>query len=129
MRILIIDDEKTVAETLAMIVELDDHQAVAVYDGITALEKTDSFVPDCVISDVLVPGMNGIDACAMIEAKHPKCHILLLSGQAETSDLIQRARADGHAWEVLLKPLDPHELLAKLNSLELTQHQIATQPS
>jgi DNA-binding response OmpR family regulator len=129
MRILIIDDEKNVADTLVMILELDGHRAEAVYDGIAALEKSDSFAPDCVISDVLVPGMNGIDVCARIEARHPNCHILLLSGQVETCDLLERARAEGHEWVVLTKPLDPRALLARLSSLELTQREIASQPS
>lgn len=126
---MIIDDEKTVADTLVMILEREGHEAEAVYDGIAALKRSDSFTPDCVICDVILPGMNGIDVCARIEAKHPKCQILLLSGQPETIDLIESARADGHEWEVLVKPLDPDELLAKLNSEELTQPQIAAQPS
>jgi CheY-like chemotaxis protein len=129
MRILIIDDEKIVADTLVMILEREGHKAEAVYDGLAALQRSDSFAPDCVISDVIVPGMNGIDVCARIEARHPKCHILLLSGQPETIDLIESACADGHEWEVLAKPVDPDELLAKLNSAELTQPQIAAQPS
>lgn len=129
MRILIIDDEKAVADTLVMILERKGHKAEAVYDGGVALERFESFAPDCVISDVMVPGRNGVDVCAVIQAKYPNCHILLFSGQAETSDLIQKARAAGHNWELLIKPFSPAELLAKLNSLELTPHPIASQHS
>ena len=115
MRVLVIDDEKSVADTLVMILEREGHDALAAYNGASALEKIESFIPDCVISDVVMPGLNGIEVCAIIERKHPACHILLFSGQASTNELIEKARRDGHTWELLPKPLDPDELLAKLN--------------
>jgi CheY-like chemotaxis protein len=117
MRILVIDDEKFVADTLVMILEREGHQAVAAYNGPAALEKVEWFVPDCVISDVIMPGLSGIETCAGIKAKHPQCHILLFSGQAATNELVERARAEGHTWELLAKPVDPEERLTKLNSL------------
>lgn len=117
MRVLVVDDEKFVADTLAMILQGDGHEAFAVYDGTAALKKSESFIPDCVISDVIMPGMDGIELCSAIENKYPKCQLLLFSGQASTSELIEKARAEGHAWELLAKPIDPEELLAKVASL------------
>jgi CheY-like chemotaxis protein len=117
MRFLVIDDEKFVADSLAMILEGDGHEAVAVYDGGSALEKVKSFTPDCVISDVIMPGLNGIEVCSAIEEQHPKCQILLFSGQASTSELIEKARGQGRLWELLPKPIDPEELLSKVTSL------------
>ena len=61
MRILVVDDEKSVADTLAMILEGEGHEVAAAYDGLDALRKLDSLVPDCVISDVIMPRMNGIE--------------------------------------------------------------------
>jgi CheY-like chemotaxis protein len=116
MRILVVDDEKSVADTLAMILEGEGHEVAAAYDGLEALRKLDSLVPDCVISDVIMPRMNGIELCAIIEKKYPDSRILLFSGQASTNELIESARANGHGWELLPKPLDPEELLAKLAS-------------
>jgi len=123
MRILIIDDERSVADTLAMILEGEGHIAEAVYDGDAALQKLDQFAPDCVISDVNIPGMNCMDVCTRIQATHPECRIFLFSGQAETNDLIESARAAGHEWELLVKPLHPDVLLAKLDSLNPAQRQ------
>lgn len=117
MRFLIVDDEKFVADTLAMILEGEGYEAVSVYDGKAALEKTESFVPDCVISDVIMPGMNGIEVCKAIEKKYPQCQILLFSGQASTSELVAKAQAEGHHWDLVAKPIDPEELLAKLASM------------
>ncbi|HVO62171.1 MAG TPA: response regulator [Terriglobales bacterium] len=118
MRVLIIDDEKSVADTLVMILQSEGHEAAAAYNGPTALEKIDSFIPDCVISDVIMPGMNGIEVCATLETRHPRCQFLLFSGQASSNELVEKARADGHTWELLAKPIDPGELLTKLASLD-----------
>jgi CheY-like chemotaxis protein len=117
MRILVLDDEKFVADSLAMILEGEGHDALAVYDGIEALKRSEFFIPDCVISDVIMPGMNGIEFCSAIEKTYPNCQILLFSGQASTGELLESARADGHHWEILAKPIDPEELLAKVESL------------
>jgi CheY-like chemotaxis protein len=117
MRVLIVDDERSVAETLSMILQGEGYDAATAYDGPTALQKLEFFVPDCVISDVIMPGMNGIELCDIIEKKHPECHILLFSGQASTHELVEKAHTAGHSWELLAKPLDPEELLAKLASL------------
>jgi CheY-like chemotaxis protein len=122
MRVLVVDDEKFVADTLALILQGDGHEAFAVYDGNAALRKSESFIPDCVISDVIMPGMNGIELCSAIEKKYPKCQLLLFSGQASTSELVEKARAEGHTWELLAKPIDPEELLAKVTSLANKSH-------
>ena len=118
MRVLVVDDEKFVADTLALILQGDGHEASAVYDGNAALRKSESFIPDCIISDVIMPGMTGIELCSAIEKKYPDCQILLFSGQASTSELVEKARSEGHCWELLAKPIDPEELLAKVASLQ-----------
>jgi CheY-like chemotaxis protein len=117
MRVLVVDDEKPLADTLAWILQGEGHEAFAVYDGHAALKKSESFNPDCVISDVIMPGMNGIELCSAIEKRHPNCQLLLFSGHAFTGELLAKARAEGHTWELLAKPMDPEELLAKVASL------------
>ena len=59
MRVLIVDDEKSVADTLAMILRREGYEAASAYNGTDALKKIESFTPDCVISDVIMLGMNG----------------------------------------------------------------------
>ncbi len=66
------------------------------------------------ISDVIMTGMTGIEAAIQTRAKLPNCKILLFSGQAATADLLERARAQGHEFEILAKPVHPTDLLAKL---------------
>ena len=68
------------------------------------------------ISDVIMTDMNGIDAAIQIRKILPKCKILLFSGQAATADLLDRARIQGHEFEILAKPVHPQDLLARLRS-------------
>ncbi len=118
MRVLVIDDEKRLADTLVMILRTAGHDAAAAYDGKAALQEAEVFQPNCVICDVIMPGVNGIETCAKIQEKNPGCHIFLSSGQAVASQLIDDARAKGHAWELLAKPVQPAELLAKLAGMK-----------
>ena len=117
MRVLVIDDEKNLADTLVWILERAGFEATAAYDGESALQRLDTFQPDVVISDVIMPGVNGIEVCTRIQARFPKCHILLFSGQTATNELLGEAREHGLTWELLAKPMDPDELLAKVTSL------------
>ena len=117
MRVLVIDDEKNLADTLVWILERAGFEATAAYDGESALQRLDTFQPDVVISDVIMPGINGIEVCTRIQARFPKCHILLFSGQTATNELLGEAREHGLTWELLAKPMDPDELLAKVTSL------------
>ena len=118
MRVLVIDDEELVANTWVMILQQAGHEAAAAYDGLTALKLVKSFQPEVVLSDVVMPKMNGIEVCSRIQADHPKCRIFLFSGQAATSGLVEDARSKGYTWEVLAKPVDPEEFLSKLASIE-----------
>ena len=117
MRVLVIDDEKNLADTLVWILERAGYEATAAYDGESALQRLDTFQPDVVISDVIMPGINGIEVCTRIQARFPKCHILLFSGQTATNELLGEAREHGLTWELLAKPMDPDELLAKVTTL------------
>ena len=109
-RVLVVDDEQVIADTLAKILDLNGYDASAVYTGTAAVESARSLKPDLVISDVIMPDMNGIEAAISIRGFLPS------SGQAATADLLENARAQGHEFEILAKPVHPSDLLAKLKS-------------
>ena len=115
-RVLVVDDEQVIADTLARILDLNGYDASAVYTGTAAVENARTLQPDLVISDVIMPDMNGIEAAISIRSFLPGCKILLFSGQAATADLLENARAQGHEFEILAKPVHPSDLLAKLRS-------------
>ncbi len=113
-RVLVADDEQVIANTLAIILNQHGFEARAVYSGEKVLEALDTFHPDMLISDVIMTGMTGIEAAIQTRTKLPTCKILLFSGQAATADLLERARSQGHEFEILAKPVHPTDLLAKL---------------
>ncbi|HLY98593.1 MAG TPA: response regulator [Candidatus Angelobacter sp.] len=113
-KVLVVDDEHLIADTLAAILNQSGFDAIAAYTGISAVNRARELSPDLVISDVIMPDMNGIEAAILIRGMLPACKILLFSGQAATADLLERARAQGHEFEILAKPVHPQDLLAKL---------------
>ena len=115
-RVLVVDDERVIADTLAIILNQAGFDAAAVYTGTDAVERARSEKPDLVISDVIMPDMNGIEAAIRIRQILPGCKILLFSGQAATADLLEKARLQGHEFEILAKPVHPQDLLAKLRN-------------
>jgi|SRR6516225_1664595 CheY-like chemotaxis protein len=113
-RVLVVDDEEVIADTLAKILDINGYDASAVYSGTAAVESARQIRPDLIISDVIMQDMDGIEAAIHIRDFLPACKILLFSGQAATADLLENARAQGHDFEILAKPVHPSELLAKL---------------
>jgi CheY-like chemotaxis protein len=113
-RVLVADDEQVIANTLAIILNQAGFEARAVFSGEKAVEALDTFKPDMLISDVIMTGMTGIEAAIITRTRMPNCKILLFSGQAATADLLEKARTQGHEFEILAKPVHPTDLLAKL---------------
>lgn len=116
MKIIVVDDEPIIADTLVNILEGEGHDALAVSHGESAVKWAKMVLPDAVISDVIMPGMNGIETAKAIMESLPKCRIILFSGQAASVDLLAQARAEGYAFEVLAKPINPEKLLEKLKN-------------
>ena len=114
LSVLVADDERVIADTLAMILNQSGFEARAVYSGEKALEAAASFVPDMLISDVIMADLNGIDAAIQIRNLLPSIKVLLFSGQAATADLLEKARNNGHEFEILAKPVHPQDLLSRL---------------
>jgi CheY-like chemotaxis protein len=115
-KVLIADDERVIADTLAMILNQSGFEARAVYSGEKALELATTFAPDMLISDVIMADLNGIDAAIQFRTLLPRIKILLFSGQAATADLLEKARTQGYEFEILAKPVHPQDLLTKLRS-------------
>jgi CheY-like chemotaxis protein len=115
-KVLVVDDERVIADTLAMILNQSGFEARAVYSGEKAVEMASTFSPDMLITDVIMADLNGIDAAIMIRSLLPKIKILLFSGQAATADLLEKARAKGYEFEILAKPVHPQDLLSRLQA-------------
>ena len=113
-RIIVADDEETIATTLALILNQAGFDARAAFSGKQVIELLDSFQPEMLIIDVVMPGMTGIEVAIVVRSRCRDCKILLFSGQAATTDLLEEAKTQGHDFEIVAKPIHPSDLLAKL---------------
>jgi len=113
-RIFVVDDEKRIADTLAVILRQRGYDVSAFYDAHTALAQAEMSVPELIISDVIMPGMSGVDMAVLVRERYPTCKILLLSGNVGTLDLLELVRQRGHDFELLAKPIYPGDLLEKV---------------
>jgi CheY-like chemotaxis protein len=114
--VLVVDDEIGIADSLTEILAGHGYAARAVYSGVDAINFCHELCPDIVVADVVMPKLNGVDTVLAIREFCPKIRILLFSGQAGTSDILARARAMGHDFELLPKPIHPDRLLRTLAS-------------
>ena len=113
-RVLVVDDEQVIADTLARILDMNGYEAAAAYSGLSAVESARTLRPDLMLSDVMMPDIDGIEAAIRVRDFLPSCKVLLFSGHAATAELLECARTRGHDFEILAKPVHPAELLAKL---------------
>jgi DNA-binding response OmpR family regulator len=120
--VLVVDDEKVIADTVSIILSKSGFAALTAYDGETAMEIASVIPPELLITDVVMRGMNGIElAIAMVQSV-PDCKILLFSGQAATVDLLATANEAGHNFALLTKPVHPTDLLRRVsNCLDLRE--------
>jgi DNA-binding response OmpR family regulator len=124
-RVLIVDDENAIADTLAMILEQAGFEARAVYSGETALEQARTFAPDVLICDVIMPGIPGIETAIRLRALLPSCKIFIVTGQTCPADLLDEAQAQGYEFEILNKPMHPPDLLARMRAAAPGLHDTA----
>jgi len=116
-RVLIVDDEPIIADTLAKILEHEGYSALAAHDGKSALEYAKISTPQLVIADVMLSGMNGVDIGVAIRNLFPDCKIILISGQATSDALIGAAMSEGDHFVFLEKPVHPSVLLKHVAEL------------
>ena len=115
LTVMVVDDEQLISDTLAEILNgSGDFEATAFYDAVSALEVARSQAPDIILTDVVMPEMNGIQLGKAIRSMCPETRVVLLSGQAQTRDLIERAKEEGLGFELWAKPIHPDVLLERL---------------
>ena len=115
-RVLIVDDEVRIADTLAAILNRSGFRTMVAYDGASALKIAQATPPDLLLSDVVMPGLGGVDLALAVRQSFPACKILLFSGQAATMDLLAGAREAGQTFTILEKPYIRQPCLSGLRS-------------
>ena len=117
LRVLVVDDEKGIADTLVQILTQDGFTAAVAYGGEHAIHcaREDHF--DVVLMDVMMPEMSGIEAWEEINKIHPECRIILVSGNMATEQLVWDALDRGMNFEIFVKPVHPRVIIERLNRL------------
>jgi two-component system, OmpR family, response regulator MprA len=116
MRILVVDDERAVRESLRRALELEGYEIELAESGGEALERLDSGAqPDALVLDVLMPGVDGLEVCKRLRREGSRLPILMLTARAEVENRV--AGLDAGADDYVTKPFALEELLARLRAL------------
>ena len=122
MRLLLIEDEKRMAQALCEILRLEKYEVDHYADGLEGFAAAQSSIYDAIILDVMLPGMNGFDIAKKARQKGIRTPILILTAKSELDDKV--TGLDSGADDYLTKPFMTKELLARLRAL--TRRNIST---
>ncbi len=116
--VLVVDDQELIVDTITEILELYGFRAFAAYGGRPALELAAKIQPDYLLTDVLMPGMNGMELAIAIKEVLPGTRIILFSGQTGVSSILLDGRQRGHEFEMIAKPIHPEKLIEVLKNMK-----------
>ncbi len=118
-RVFVVDDEPILADTLGLILRSVGFIVSTFYNGQDASERAQEEAPDIVLSDIVMPNMNGITLASKLHEKLPRCRIVLISGNA-TYFSNQISELNNNGWpelELLAKPVPPEIIIRKLKAM------------
>ena len=113
--VIVVDSDSGIAGSLVETLSRRGYATVAASDADSALELALVRPPEILITEVMLPGMNGIDLAIRIRRIYPDCAIFLISGHASSNKMLAHATRAGHEFVLLDKPVDPLELLARIS--------------
>ena len=113
-KILIVDDDLHIAELISLYMMKDGYETEEVYDGREAIKKAESFQPDLILLDLMLPGMDGYQVCTEIR-KNSRVPIIMLTAKGETFDKVLGLELG--ADDYIVKPFDPKELVARVKAV------------
>jgi DNA-binding response OmpR family regulator len=112
IKILLVDDEQEFVETLSERIRMREHDSDVALNGEQALKKMDDDLPDVVVLDLKMPGMDGMEVLRRIRKAYPKVQVIMLTGHGSEKDE-EEARKLG-AFEYLQKPVEIDTLMKKV---------------
>ncbi len=116
-KILLVDDEKDLVETVTIRLEASGYQVLPAYDGQEGLDKAKKERPDLIILDLMLPKMDGYKVCGLLKAdsRYNKIPIMMFTARAQESDIEMGKEVGANAY--ITKPFEPQALLAKIREL------------
>lgn len=113
-RVLVVEDDASIADVLRRTLRQEGHDVRSSEDGVDALRAAEEFVPDLVILDLGLPGLDGVEVCRRLRAESD-VPILILTARADLDDRVEGL--DSGADDYLVKPFERQELLARMRAL------------
>jgi DNA-binding response OmpR family regulator len=113
-KILIVDDDENIAELISLYMTKECFETKIVYDGESALKEADSFAPDLILLDLMLPGIDGYQVCREVRQKS-QVPIIMLSAKGEVFDKVLGLELG--ADDYLEKPFDTKELVARVKAV------------
>ncbi len=121
LRVLVVDDERGITDSLVIILRMRGYTARGAYSAVEAVLMIDDFNPHAVISDVVMPGMSGIDLAIHLAERLPDCKVLLMSGNAYAGELMEKSLRQGYpAHSILPKPVHPQQIFEFIASCKVS---------
>ena len=115
MNILVVEDERNLADAICHILEEDDFQTEAAYDGTVGLAYAESGLYDAAILDIMLPGKNGFDIVRELRKAGNALPVMMLTARTSTADKV--SGLDCGADDYMTKPFETDELLARVRAL------------
>ena len=116
-KILLVEDEKVLIETVTLRLEANGYEVITAYDGFEGLGKAKKEKPDIIILDLMLPKMDGYKVCGLLKAdtRYNKIPVIMFTARAQESDkkMGQEVGADAY----ITKPFEPEALLGKIRQL------------
>ena len=125
VRVLVVDDERSLAKVVASYLERDGHEVSCVFDGRAAVDAVRRDRPDVVVLDLALPGLDGIEVCRRIRT-FTDCYVVMLTARSEEVDKLVGLGVG--ADDYLTKPFSPRELVARIRAM-LRRPRAAPAPS
>ena len=115
-RVLVVDDDRRLADTLAVLLNQQGFTTTVAYSGPEAIQSALTSPPDFIVMDIVMNGIDGVDAAIAICETLPQCRILLMSGAQDAVQRLEKGSIRGHHFDLLAKPFLPDSLLDKLRA-------------
>ncbi|MEV4202560.1 response regulator transcription factor [Micromonospora globbae] len=113
-RVLVVDDERSLAKVVASYLERDGHEVTCVFDGLSAVEAVRRRLPEVVVLDLGLPGLDGTEVCRRIRT-FSDCYVIMLTARSDEKNKL--IGLDVGADDYLTKPFSPRELVARVRAM------------
>ena len=117
-KVLVVDDERLVADTLSLIFRKRGYDSRAAYSGADAVECAREFGPELLLCDMSMPGMDGLEVVNAIAGEHPACRVLMLTGHySNVKKMLDHSHSLLNPMGVITKPIQPEDLLEQAGQM------------